>query len=238
MRIVLHGHFYHAELAADFFVRLRSNLSRCDLFLSTNSHEKVELVREAAEGYDRGEVVIRVVPNRGRDIGPLLTLFADDIVKRYDIIGHVHGKRTTHTAPHGDPWREFLLQNLIGGMYPMMDIIISRFLADGRLGLVFPNDPHLCDWGENSSIGMNLATRIGINGRLPPFFEFPVGTMFWARAEALQPLFDLKLDWQDYPEEPAPTDGTLLHALERLLPFAAQHAGYRCAATYVPNVMR
>jgi lipopolysaccharide biosynthesis protein len=52
----------------------------------------------------------------------------------------------------------------------------------------------------------------------------------------LKPLFNLKLGWSDYPEEPLPNDGTILHALERLLPFVAQHAGYRLAVTHVPGV--
>jgi lipopolysaccharide biosynthesis protein len=77
---------------------------------------------------------------------------------------------------------------------------------------------------------------MGINGTLPPFFNFPIGTMFWARPKALAPLFSLRLQWNDYPEEPVAIDGTVLHALERLLPFTAAHAGYRYATTHVPGI--
>ncbi len=73
---------------------------------------------------------------------------------------------------------------------------------------------------------------------LPPFFDFPIGTMFWARTSALGPLLALGLDWNDYPAEPVPVDGTILHAIERLLPFAARHAGYRYATTHVPGCTR
>ncbi|MBS0193643.1 MAG: hypothetical protein JSR34_05295 [Proteobacteria bacterium] len=62
--------------------------------------------------------------------------------------------------------------------------------------------------------------------------------MFWARTDALRPLFDLALDWSDYPSEPLPYDGSLLHALERLLPFVAAARGLRCALTNVPGVTR
>ena len=54
--------------------------------------------------------------------------------------------------------------------------------------------------------------------RCPPAIDFPVGTMFWARPEALAPLLRLGLNLDDYPDEPLPVDGTILHALERLLP--------------------
>jgi lipopolysaccharide biosynthesis protein len=41
---------------------------------------------------------------------------------------------------------------------------------------------------------------------------------------------------EDYPPEPLPHDGTILHAIERLLPFVARHAGCRFATTHVPGV--
>ena len=46
------------------------------------------------------------------------------------------------------------------------------------------------------------------------------------------------LGWDDYPKEPVPYDGTVLHALERLLPFVASQVGYRFAATHVPGMTR
>ena len=123
----------------------------------------------------------------------------------------------------------FCGQNLLGDLHPMMDIVIARLTADDKLGIVFAHDPHLLDWDSNQEIAEGLAARMGMKEPLPPFFDFPVGTMFWARTAALKPLFNLKLGWSDYPEEPLPNDGTILHALERLLPFVAQHAGYRLA---------
>jgi lipopolysaccharide biosynthesis protein len=60
--------------------------------------------------------------------------------------------------------------------------------------------------------------------------------MFWTRPSALEPLLRLNFDWKDYPEEPAPLDGTTLHAIERLLPFAAREAGYKYATTYLPGM--
>jgi lipopolysaccharide biosynthesis protein len=118
----------------------------------------------------------------------------------------------------------------------MMDLILGRLARDTGLGIVFPDDPHLPDWDDNQEVAAHLATRIGMVESLPPFFDFPIGTMFWARTEALRPLFALRLDWSDYPMEPVPADGTILHALERLLPFAARHAGYRYATTHVPGL--
>jgi lipopolysaccharide biosynthesis protein len=94
----------------------------------------------------------------------------------------------------------------------------------------------MSDWDSNRDLATALAERMGIEEPLPAFFDFPIGSMFWARSEALKPLFELKLRWEDYPEEPLPEDGTILHAVERLLPFATRQAGYGCATTHVPGV--
>ena len=238
LRTVLHAHFYYPELADDLMGRIASNARPCDLLVTTDSDVKAGRLRTATAGYQRGEVRIRIVPNRGRDIGPLFTGFAEELASDYDLIGHLHGKRSPEIdhGRVGGPWREFLWQHLAGGRHPMLDVIVDRFATDESLGLVFAADPHQSDWDANLALATALAERMGIEGALPPFFDFPVGTMFWARPRALRPLFDLKLGWEDYPEEPVPVDGTLLHTLERLLPFAACRAGYRFAMTWVPGV--
>ena len=83
--------------------------------------------------------------------------------------------------------------------------------------------------------------RAGLESRndsQKPTFNFPVGSMFWARTAALRPLLELGLGWDDFPEEPVPYDGSLLHAIERLLPFVVEGAGFRNAVTHVPGVTR
>jgi glycosyltransferase involved in cell wall biosynthesis len=237
----LHAHFHYPELVKDFVRTIEANGARCDLLLSTDERSKAGLLRKATSQYRRGEVHIRVLPNRGRDIGAFLTGFGEDISARYEIVGHVHAKRSLFAIGSSDPylgerWRKFLWQNLLGDEHPMMDIIIERLVADDRLGLVFPDSPQLPCWDGNREIAEQLARRIGMAADLPTFFDFPAGTMFWARSAALKPLFDLKLEWEDYPSEPIPSDGTILHAIERLLPIAVQHAGYRFAGTHIPGV--
>jgi lipopolysaccharide biosynthesis protein len=119
-----------------------------------------------------------------------------------------------------------------------MDTIAGKFAADADLGIVFAEDPYLSGWDANLPIAHDLAARLGIDTPLPKFFEFPNGAMFWARSSALKPLLDAAFAWTDYPEEPLPYDGTMLHALERLFPFVCAKTGHRFATTQVAGITR
>jgi lipopolysaccharide biosynthesis protein len=183
--------------------------------------------------------VVRIVPNCGRDIGPLITEFADDLVP-YDVIGHFHTKKSTHVVGSSlvRDWVEFLMQNLLGTKYRSARNILAEFAADPQLGLVFADDPNSIGWDKNLPYGEELAERMGIRELPTQFFSFPVGTMFWARPAALKPLFDLRINWDEYPDEPLPIDGSMLHAAERLLPTISRHAGFGIKVTYAPGVAR
>jgi glycosyltransferase involved in cell wall biosynthesis len=241
LRVALHAHFFYPELCRDFLAHLFSKSCGCDLLISTNDSAKAAYISGVLSEYSQGTVEVRVVPNRGRDLGPLLTEFAHDL-DGYDLIGHVHGKRSKYEkgklagSNWGEQWREFLWQNLLGGLHPMMDRIVAAFEQDERLGLVFPSDPNLVGWDANRDCAQEYAAKFGWSGPLHEHFDFPLGNMFWIRRPALQPLLGLRLRWDEYPEEPIAYDGTIVHALERLLPFACEVAGYSFAVTHVPGV--
>ena len=243
LRAALHIHLHYPELAEGLLAHLAVNTAKLDLFVSTTSDAKAADLRERFADWGRGAVVVDTCPNRGRDIGPMLTRFADAL-QGYDVIGHLHGKRSLAltsvglSTDLGVQWYEFLLQHLAGDRFPMVDLILDRFAGRERLGLVFPEDPNLTGWSKDREIARSLAKRMAPTMQIPHSIDFPIGTMFWARPAALKPLFDLNLDWVDYPEEPVPIDGTMLHALERLLPVIAEHEGFSIETTHVPGVTR
>jgi glycosyltransferase involved in cell wall biosynthesis len=235
-RIALHAHMYAPEYAPELAARLAQNSVVCDLFVSTDSEEKANRLREEL-GHHHGEVNVRVFPNRGRDIGPFLTGLRSEVMSgKYDVFGHVHAKQSIAVdAAIGTEWRDFLWDNLLGGDYPIVELAASAFASDPELGLVWAEDPHLVGWDANRKIAVELARRMRISESLPDFFDFPLGTMFWCRPSALRRLFELQLDWEDYPPEPVAYDGTILHAIERLLPFVAYSDGFKGAAIRVPG---
>jgi len=237
-RVLVHGHFHYPELVGDLLERLQANEHPVHLLLTTTSGEGArELERRVTEsGLPSWEV--EVVPNRGRDLAPLLTGVGPRALQ-HDLVLHVHGKKSPHVDPTvGDRWRTFLYENLVGGRAPMLDVLCAAFADRPDLGLVSPEDPHLNDWDLNRPLGEQLAGRLGLRTPLTTHFDFPLGTMFWARTEALRPLLDAGLEWEEYPAEPLPIDGTMLHALERLVPFVVADGGFRYAKSEVPGVTR
>jgi len=240
LKVALHAHFHYTDHVGDLLEAVSVNSHPCRLIFTTDSDEKAAEINLATERYSL-PVDVLVVENRGRDVGPFLHVLKE-VGDQYDVLGHVHGKRSLTTenvgADFGDRWRVFLWQHLVGGSAPMMDLVVREFAANEALGLVFPEDPHLIGWEENFEIAQRLAERMKLKRPLPKTLDFPVGTMFWARPDALKPLLALDLTSSEYPREPLPTDGTILHALERLLSCVVEDVGFHFATTYVPHYVR
>lgn len=239
-RVAIHLHVFYEEVLSEFLERIGLNAVQPDLWISVPSEELCQSVKNALKDY-RGRVIkVSIVPNRGRDIGPMLTEFGFDLVSNYDVIGHFHTKasKLVTDANIGRIWNRFILENLVGGLAgAMADLILREMEKDESIGLVFPDDPNVLGWSENRVFAEVLARRLGIDV-LPNHFNFPIGTMFWARSAVLKSLVNLDFDWSDYPDEPLGYDGTILHAIERLMPMAADKAGLRCVVTNVEGVSR
>jgi len=240
-RVALHVHAYYSDLMPDVLARLANNKIVPDLFVSVKDEKTRAQITRALENYAGKVVSVSVVPNRGRDIGPLLTEFGKRLLADYDFIGHIHTKKTVDVkdAAVGQLWYQFLLDNLLGGdaAPSSADRILFEMESDASIGMIFPDEPNVVGWGANKDVAKIIGERIGI-AELPENFVFPVGSMFWARSSALLPLLDLNLDWDDYPEEPLPYDGSALHAIERFFSLCVSLKGMRIATTNINGVTR
>jgi len=238
LRIGLHIHVYYPEIFPEIVQRLKRNRVRPDLLISVSNESARIEVASFLDTYEGGAVDIRVVPNRGRDIGPFLTEFGETIQQNYDLIGHLHTKKTVDLKDStGSDWYQFLLENLVGGQAPMADIILGRMVDDLDVKLVFPDDPNVVGWEKNFLIGNTILSGLGIKYSYRELC-FPIGTMFWARTAGLKALWDMNLCWEDYPEEPLPYDGSLLHALERLFGILPVYNGGTVLLTNVSGCTR
>ncbi len=238
VRCAIHIHVFYADLLKDLMDRIQLNETAFDVYVSTNEF-LFEQVSQILADYQQISTKVRIVPNRGRDIGPLISEFADELQK-YDVIGHFHTKRSLDikNAQFARDWFLFLIENLLGGQHLMADRIMNEFKKDVKIGLVFADDPYLLDWGKNRSFAEELAKQMKLSDIPDHHFNFPVGTMFWARPEAIKPIFELQYSWDVYPEEPLPYDGSILHAMERLIPIIVSNQGFTQALTNIPGLTR
>jgi lipopolysaccharide biosynthesis protein len=230
------AHIYYEDTWPDIAGALRGLKFPFDLIVTTVAGRE-RLIESIRRSYPRAQ--IEIVENRGRDIGPFLSLLEQGRFDRYRYICKIHGKksidggRKTHM---GEMWRRRLLFDLLGAP-GAADAAIQMFERDPSIGMVGPkvfrlpkaNYPEDLSWAANRPMTLKIAERMGV-----PADKFQLdffgGTMFWVRPEALKPLRDLRLA-ADMPYEGGLIDGDLPHALERVLPTSVVVAGYKLADT-------
>jgi glycosyltransferase involved in cell wall biosynthesis len=239
-RVALHVHVFYIEEFKAILDRLAQNQSRPTLFVSTPGRI-LDKVKDSLRDYAGPVGAVQATPNRGRDIAPLLTVFGPTLVAGFDIVGHLHTKRSMDVNDRDAilRWTTFLLENTVGGAVggPMMDRILAAMTDAPDLGIVYPADPQIMGWTRNRRQANAIAARMGFE-TLPEKIDFPIGTMFWMRVDVLKRFVDMNLGWDDYPAEPVPYDGSMLHAIERLFGVVPCLLGQRAGVTSVKGVTR
>lgn len=230
-RIAVHAHVYYLDLAREFAQQLRHMPYLFDLYVSVTSDE-AGAVCERVFGRlpSLGELVVEKVPNKGRDIAPMICTFGARL-RTYDFIAHIHTKKSLYNNGATNGWREYLLSSLFGSGTRLRRIF--SLLNDGA-GMVYPQTFHRvpyagCTWLANRGAGQGWCTRLGLGDVPRGYFDFPVGSMFWARMDALSPLFDAGITLDDFDDEAGQNDGTFAHVLERLLGVVVRNSGRRLA---------
>lgn len=223
-------HAFYPELVPQIRSYLERVPGQLDVYISTTSDEKRNIIEAAMQGYTGGSCEVRVFPNRGRDIAPKLVGFAD-VYGKYDVALSVHTKKSPHGGEMLAPWRDYLYDHLLGS--PEIVASILELLRHERIGMVFPQHffplrSHLA-WGPNFEPTLALLEPLGVTISRDGYLECPSGSMFWCRTDALRPLLSLNLSFDCFPDEAGQTDGTLAHAIERAFLYSIEGAGYKWA---------
>lgn len=226
-------HLYYADLWPEIRARLGEIGVPFDLVVTTPP-ENAALGARVAADFPGAE--IRIMENRGRDIGPFIELLGEGRFDSWPLFLKIHGKRSGEAGPRsilGDAWRKASFDDLFG-TDARVEAIVGRFAAAPRLGMIgparfrIPGGPVTMrrPFGLNEAATLALAHRMGV----PPAafrLDFFAGTMFWGRPEALAPLKELGLRLADFPAGAGPEDGALQHAVERILAASVARAGMR-----------
>jgi len=204
-----------------------------DLFVSLSGGGELGMYQDVFSGLAFcNQVKIEPVENRGRDIAPMFCTFGRELA-RYDYIAHLHSKKSTYNLGATEGWREYLCNSLMGSADRVKRIFL---LMQGKqpFGIVYPQNftllPYWANtWLANKSLGRKWCARLGIQDVPRGYFNYPASSMFWARGDALAPLFNAGLAIHDFPEEQGQTDGTLAHCLERMFVLCSLKQGLRPA---------
>jgi FMN phosphatase YigB (HAD superfamily)/uncharacterized coiled-coil protein SlyX len=229
-RIAIHLHMYYHDLADEFSHYLKNMPFEYDLYVSVASEEGIGACRKLFSGLAKqGLLVIEQVPNRGRDIAPMFCTFGSRL-KDYDYVAHLHSKKSLYNKGATEGWRQYLCGNLLGSEERIRRIF-ALMQGDEPRGIVYPQNymllPYQANtWLSNRAAGAAWCARLGISTVPHGYFDFPTGSMFWAKGNALKPLFDTGINLDDFAEESGQTDGTFAHCLERLLVLSSIKQGY------------
>jgi hypothetical protein len=128
----------------------------------------------------------------------------------------------------GDEWRKELIQGLLLGK-AATKALLDNFLNEESIGAWVADNQllkHHHHWGPNRERVEQELARIGINANRYRL-KFPGGSMFWIKPAALHLLKGMNYNALDFEREEGQLDGTLAHAIERIIGFLVQHSGQR-----------
>ena len=230
------AHIYYVDMLPEILA-LTANISVPYDFIATTSKQSdkdaVEKILLGHEGVRK--VIVRVVEqNRGRDMSALFISCRDLLLdSTYEVVCRLHTKRSPQVpAARGNLFKRHMFDNLLNSP-GYVNNVLDMFHDHPWIGVAVPPIVHISystmghAWYANRQKAVDVARLLGLNVAFDP--DTPVaayGTMFWFRPRALRKLFEHEWKWEDFNAEPHHIDGGLAHALERLITYAAQDAGY------------
>ncbi len=223
-------HVYYPELFRDMLDRLQGfDPDQCKLFVSTTP-EHLDPVKAMLEssGY---RYHLAAFANRGRDILPFLKLSEMAIEQGYPLLLKLHSKKHDRRSS-GSSWRKDLYDKLLNK--DVMKRIMQLMVSNPEVGLIGPIGhivPLRLYYGSNALDIAYLSYRLGIESQKLREVCFIAGSMFYIRALALKPFIDLKLSDELFEEERGQRDGTMAHAVERVIAVSSHIAGFQMADT-------
>lgn len=235
-KVALVMHLYYPDLVEYCLKYAKSMPMGTTIIITTPSAIVKEVVKQKMDMLREYEVELVDIENRGRDVSALL-VGAYPRVLDFDYVCFVHDKKTNYIEPYcnGLSYFEQCMENLLGSR-SFVSEVIKCFDENEKLGMLMPPPPchgdfyeiAASEWAGDYEITVDLAKKLNlhcnIDGCKPPIT--PLGTMFWFRPDAMKSLFDYGWDYLSFPPEPNGTDGTILHAVERLYGLVCQNDGF------------
>lgn len=222
MKIGFFIHAFYEDVLPGIVEHVRRIPEPANIYISTTTQSDVANITAMCP-----EAEVRVFENRGRDVWPKLWGFADKYAL-HNVVLHLHTKKSVHSRGFRD-WLDQILASLLGDKATISAYVGS--LRAGEVGMICPpvHPKHIKSvrWRNNIGEAHKLFQQMGIEVSFDQKpFDFPVGSLFWSRADLLAPLLALDLPQSYFPYEQGQTDGTAAHAIERIYEVLATRSGW------------
>lgn len=213
-----------------YISRIPRNIDLLFTVSSRRMKEKIEMFMSEREN------VYQIVwkENRGRDISALLVAARNEI-KKYDYFCFIHDKSWKEPRLEKDTrnWIQLMCDSMLQSP-TYINEIQHLFETEEQIGLLVPPPPvgeHMnASWQSNYDNTVRLAKELKLACQIDKdHLPIAFGTVFWARTKALEKLLSRNWCYEDFDPEPLAEDGTISHAIERILGYVSSDAGYLTA---------
>jgi len=235
-RIAVCAHIYYVDML-DEILSHTNNIGMNYSFIATTdtAPKKAEIENKLSKNFEEGNFrVLLMEQNRGRDMSSLFITCRDIFLgDNFDLVCRLHTKKSPQVgATKSNIFKRHLLENLLNSR-GYVENLIRMMLDNPAIGVVVPPLVNLSfshfghAWYANRPMVERLVGEMNLRVHLDSDTPIaPYGTMFWFRPTAIRKLFERRWTWSEFNAEPHHVDGGLAHALERIICYVAQDAGY------------
>ncbi len=217
------AHVFYPEIWPELALRIERIPAPYDVVVTLVEGHSAGLVDHIVAQFPN--VVIETLPNRGRDIWPLVRVAELGLIGDYDAVLKLHTKSSVHRLD-GDAWRDRLLDSLCPTPEGI-GLILELLRRDPEVGMIAPAGAVLGQefWGGNGPLIERPRSAEWDSASNPAAVWFPGGSMFWSRPGPLNRLRKAGLTMEDFEHEVVTLDCTTAHALERFFGALVADAG-------------
>ena len=194
-------------------------------FISTDSYEKKTIINNIIKKYNINANV-EVFTNHACYISSFICGFKSKI-KNFEIILKLHTSNSYHLYNNNYNKIKSLIYTSLLGNEKHIKYIIELLYQHKEIGMLLPPTfPSIIVEPLKDISMQKILEKMKINIPFNEAIDFPVGSMFWSRSEALKHILDLNFKFEDFDQLHFSNDYNLAHIIEKLFLFSCCKAGF------------
>lgn len=235
-KIAVIAHLNNSHLWEYAYNYIKNIPEYIDIIITTDTKEKKEIFEKNILEKLNNKSQVILVNTKYHEINASF-ICCKDILKNYEYFCYINDKKwegTDYITVY-ESIKHILWENTLASTN-YIESIIEEFDNKSNLGLIVP--PKINHgtyffsyaknyWNESFEQTQKLLEQMNINLEISK--EYPpisIGNCFWAKYDALKPLFELDIDSENYQEEQILNDEKISSALERSYGYVAASQSY------------